>query len=307
MFGAKKLVSFGNYAGHEGPVELKLYVFNYSNQGIKITSTHNHLDSYTVLSQLPISILPGENKVLRVSFSPSNEGEYQDLLTLNYDNDDNSRRIAIQVELEGIWDEEIPSVFFNPENGATNVNPATSIQVSFDEPVRKVLGAEILDVDIPNLFDFQQDNYLGNNINFSGTINDEKTLITIFPESQLSENQQYYIELFANRIEDYDGNIISNEEVSYFTTGLAIGNNELLEAEIQIFPNPFQDKLSLRFPNDDVRRCVIYDLTGECVLEKISESDKLNIETRSLKSGMYLLRIIPENSLPVSTYKIIKK
>ncbi len=307
MFGSEKNISFGNYAGHEGPKEILIYVNNYSMQGIKITSTYNHLNEYAVTTQLPVSIMPGVSEIIKVIFEPLDTGEYEDILTLNYDFDDNSKRIAIQVNLEGVWDEEIPSVFFDPDNGSINIDPNTAILVTFDEPVRKILGDEILNEDIPNLFHFHKDNYLGENIEFSGIINDDKTVITIYPDNQLLEEQQYYIEMLANRIEDFDGNIITNAEVSYFTTGLIIGTNEEAIHTTRIFPNPFHDQLNIRLIDKRERKFILYDLTGECVLNLVSASDNIILETGNLNPGMYFLRVSENASDIRETFKMIKK
>jgi hypothetical protein len=68
---------------------------------IRITSSHNHLADYWLVTQLPLSLAPGEEANIIVNFLPQGTGEFNDVLTLNYDNADTSQRIARQIVLTG--------------------------------------------------------------------------------------------------------------------------------------------------------------------------------------------------------------
>jgi len=307
MFSARDEISFGNYAGHSGPKETYLYVFNNSNQEINITSTHNHLGDFIVSDIFPLSIDPGNSEIVIVAFEPTEEGDYSDVLTLNYDNDNMGRRIAIQVNVHGIWDEEIPTVFFDPVHGSINVQPNSTIAVSFDEPVRKVFGTEIQHSDIPNIVTLHKEDYNGAVVNFTGTINDEKTVITIVPEYQLLEEQQYYVELKAYRVEDYDANIVTHAEISYFKTGLLISVDEMTGTKSSCHPNPFSDELTLAFADATFRNIKILDITGRAVFEYTSDGASTTIHAEPLKQGIYLIKIFTPATGDIEVFKIVKR
>ena len=62
--------------------------------------------------------------------------------------------------------------------------------------------------------------FLGEPVPYAGSINPEKTLITLVPEETLEENKQYYVILKGELIKSYTGNIIQYDEECYFTTGI---------------------------------------------------------------------------------------
>ncbi len=286
-------MSFGNYEGYSGGKELILYITNNSDNDINITSTHNHLPEYYVTTYLPLNIPPDTCSILTLIFEPTEEGEYNDLLTINYDNADDTRRIARQVKLFGIWEPDFPSVFFDPENGSVNVDPGSALIVSFDEPVRKVWGAPIQNTDIPIIFELREDNNTGTVVSFTGIISEDKMQITIFPDNTLKNDQQYYLELHKNRIEDFDGNIINYAEVCYFTTGNTTSILEINLDKVLVIPNPFSELTSILIDNKDNLevRLAIYDIVGNIVIQDNFNGDIYKLSSEQLDKGVYLLKI----------------
>jgi hypothetical protein len=74
------------------------------------------------------------------------------------------------------------------------------------------------------------------------------------------------------------------------------------EKKIQIFPNPFQAKLSLRldFAYSDNLEAWLYDITGRVVRRLKAEqngSNFLELDTKTLVSGMYILHLRTERSV----------
>ncbi|MEA3477390.1 MAG: aryl-sulfate sulfotransferase [Bacteroidota bacterium] len=304
-------LSFGNFAGYDNAKEMYLFINNNSGNVIDITSSHNHLTEYEVLTELPISIFPNTSTMITIAFAPYEPGIYTDVLTLNYDNFDNTRRIARQLTLNGLLEDEIPSVFFIPENGAANIDPATAIQIIFDEPVRKAGGNEILDEDIPDIIILKKDDREGEAIAFSGVISEDKMIITINPDFVLEEEQQYYVELMAETVEDFDGNIIEFAEGSFFTTGMAIGMVEHPKKNMQVYPNPCSGVLHLRVTRYALRVTSIdlFEISGRKIRRLDEEMQGPGVYEKSydlsdLPEGVYFIRLQAGDELMMK--KIVK-
>ncbi len=72
-----------------------------ANDTITITSSHNHLEDFWMVTPLPITLAPGQETDIIMNFQPEGTGEFIDVLTLNYDNADTTERIARQIVLTG--------------------------------------------------------------------------------------------------------------------------------------------------------------------------------------------------------------
>ncbi len=304
LFTTFRELSFGNFAGYSSPKENYLYVHNQSADTVKITSVHHHLDEYELITELPFKINPGESGVMKIKFLPGHNGVFNDRFTLNCDNENNTRRIARQLDLLGVFDDNIPTVFIDPDQGSVDVDPATLIQIIFDEPVRKVGGDEILTSSIPDLVNFRQENFLGESIGFEGMINEEKTLITLIPNQLLDENQQYFVRLKDDRIEDYDGNKIENSEISYFKTGTVTTSTNQSFTEMEVVPNPFTDKIRIETTADETIMCQIFDITGHCWTTVYLTKQITEIITHHFPKGIFLVRTTTKNAQ--QTRKIVK-
>lgn len=71
-------------------------------------------------------------------------------------------------------------------------------------------------------------------------------------------------------------------------------NNTLTEA--QIFPNPFSDFLYLKFQKEERRRIFLFNMNGKLVYDVVENSHQIVIPRKDLKSGIYLIEILGENS-----------
>jgi len=306
VFETQEQLSMGNFAGYSGSKENLLYIYNTSSEIIRISSVHNHLPEYEVLSEFPISIFPNSYTVITVLFHANVEGEYVDRFTLNSDNEDTTQRIARQLEVYGIYDEDVPSVFFIPSHGSVNISPQTEIIIDFDEPVIKTFGGEILNEEIPSLIDLRENNKDGQEISFSGIINEEKTRIIITPDQALDENQQYYILLKRGQISDFEGNVINLDEESYFTTGLIINiDNKRLQG-VYIFPNPFNERINIRNISQSDYSIQVYDVRGQLISSSEYSGCRFEINLSSVTNGIYFIRILNKKSGESMVYKTIK-
>lgn len=72
---------------------------------------------------------------------------------------------------------------------------------------------------------------------------------------------------------------------------------DLEKSNIKIFPNPVNDNLFINLPNVDIEISV-YSIEGKLILEKLKPLTlNYQLDVSSLKSGLYLLRIINKNNI----------
>jgi len=292
FFSTQENIQFGNCVDNNGPKEYLLQITNNYSSAIQITSVYNHLQANFFTGNLPVTILAGSSVQLPIFFDPGPEGIYDDILTLNYDNFGNTRRIARQVQLHGLKDLDLPSLQFNPENGSENVDPYTEIVVTFSEPVRKIFGQELTDADVPGLFTFKRSNLFGNTISFHGTVSEDKTIITIVPDIVLDPEQQYFIQQLPNKLSDYQGNVIDYSDYCFFTTGVLTGTPvTVVPSGIVIYPNPFRDHLILKSPEHMISGIEIFSEEGRLVYTGKIDASVTSIDSREFPAGLLTLRI----------------
>ena len=110
--------------------------------------------------------------------------------------------------------------------------------------------------------------------------------------------------LYANPT-DQMGYGIPNFEDAYnavITLGI---QDQLLEKQFALYPNPISDKLNISFPkNVNNAQVALYNVLGKKVFErKISSSDNiLNLE--GLSTGMYIVTI--ESDKKINSFKVVK-
>jgi hypothetical protein len=290
-FTSQEKIDFGNYLDISNPKEYLLQITNNYPSVIQINSVHNHLDHFYV-GNLPLTIQPGAAVQMKVYFNPDQEGNYEDILTLNYDNYGNTRRIARQVKLFGLREPDLPSLAFEPENLSIDVDPYTEIVATFSEPVKKIFGQEIQDSDVPGLFILKKSNLFGNNIAFHGTVSEDKTVITIIPDEPLDGNQQYFVQQLPNKLADYQGNIIDYSDYSFFTTGDPVGYPEPVDqAPLSIYPNPVEDILTITSETIKIIKVEIYSADGRIISEGSFDQHIIRLSSAHFPAGLLMIRI----------------
>jgi len=306
MFSAQDQVSFGNYGGQDAK-EYQLQVTNHFTQSIQITSAYNQNPENFYAEGLPLVLAPGASKSIRLYFQPGEEGTYEDILTLNYDNAGNTRRVARQVKLSAVWDPELPVVTFDPANGSLGFDPAGAIEVSFSEPVSKIFGIPLTDQDVPNLFYLRQNNLFGTDVGFHGTVSADKTRITVIPNDTLDPGQQYYIQLIPNKIQDSDGNVVTYSDFSFFITGTGVGIAENRGTDdVRVYPNPSKDFFTIA-SGQKITKVEIFS-AEMCLLTSMGTSDRIVVvDASAFPNGMYQLMVRLENGMLVSRSIIVLK
>jgi hypothetical protein len=65
--------------------------------------------------------------------------------------------------------------------------------------------------------------------------------------------------------------------------------------DIEIFPNPASDKITIFSLNCNILEVEIYDLTGTCLYRNLNtDSNRIDLETDNLSKGMYVLKVRDE-------------
>jgi hypothetical protein len=112
-----------------------------------------------------------------------------------------------------IVDTEAPVATFEPANGATNVALAVVPTITFNEPIFKTNGSEVVNADLATLISLKDANET--NVGFDATINFSKTVITINPTITLSQSTTYTISVGS--VEDAAGNESLTQSASFTT------------------------------------------------------------------------------------------
>jgi len=119
----------------------------------------------------------------------------------------------------------------------------------------------------------------------------------------------YFMEEDFNTFYHTEEDLVANCEIDYCTEAIKISLGLLVEADyttihiedswedksMTVFPNPFNDYLTILFPNDcsqektDVK---IFDLTGKIILERnFQHKSSAVLQTDYLSAGTYIMRI----------------
>lgn len=110
------------------------------------------------------------------------------------------------------------AITIDPANGKTGVYLDTKITLTFNSAMREADGSSITNAEIPDIVTIRKGSSSGSRVDYTGTINSAKTVMTLTPSSLLEENTKYYVVVKAGTMIDEDDN--KNEgETFYFTTG----------------------------------------------------------------------------------------
>ncbi|MCZ4693573.1 T9SS C-terminal target domain-containing protein [Ancylomarina euxinus] len=85
----------------------------------------------------------------------------------------------------------------------------------------------------------------------------------------------------------------------------ATGIEDILDSSAQIYPNPVETEMVIKFASIEERTIRIFDLQGRLKLEKETTSTAERLNLSKFKSGMYLMKV--QSVSGSFTYKIIKK
>ena len=111
-------------------------------------------------------------------------------------------------------DVEAPTLTFSPLDSATGIADNTNITITFDEAIRNTDNSELTDTNVDSLITLKETNSSGSNIDFDATIDTDKKIITINPDSDFSSAQVIYVAIGAT-VEDSSDNAISASNITF--------------------------------------------------------------------------------------------
>jgi len=204
-------------------------------------------------------------------------------------------------------DEEAPTLVITPQDSATDVSTLSVLTFTFDEPVKLASGEEITPDNISEIVMLKKTDFEGEDVNYSGTMNDERTIITVQPDT-LIILQQYYIEVVGGSVADDAGNTMDESQTSIFTTmdDTGIGEDNLSDM-IKIFPNPHKGKITLELDISGSKNIQVMDAYGKLVysIEDVNDpSYKIDISNEP--NGIYLIRVFLKEQNQTIDLKTIK-
>jgi hypothetical protein len=101
-----------------------------------------------------------------------------------------------------------------------------------------------------------------------------------------------------------DDNGCSSVAVVSMVIEACTGINELLGANLQVYPNPFSSQLNLMLDGATPSTINITDLTGREVASEVTGSGKVTLDLGNLASGFYLVKVKAQGQ--TSTIKVMK-
>ncbi len=128
-------------------------------------------------------------------------------------------------------DDSAPIPVFSPSDDEDNVATDTEIWIVFDEPIFLDDGEPIYNEDIKDLIELRRDRSKGRHVSYTGTLQGDNQSIKLIPEYELIEDEDYYIILLDEVIEDRDGNE-NDKIISQFRTG----ETQKRDWDIDIYP-----------------------------------------------------------------------
>ena len=93
-------------------------------------------------------------------------------------------------------------------------------------------------------------------------------------------------------------NIIESEGV------IVAGISEIKNNKIKVYPNPFNDYITISIGNDKLSEVSITDIVGKVVVNKKYFDETFKIDLSTLSTGTYIVTI--KNNNTVTTEQIIK-
>ena len=89
------------------------------------------------------------------------------------------------------------------------------------------------------------------------------------------------------------------------TNGLSIVEFENTELDLNIYPNPMSDEISLTIPENEIVSIIIFDILGKLIAKDSLTRAKSSMSVRSLSQGIYIAKL--ESGGISKTIKLIKE
>ncbi len=135
-------------------------------------------------------------------------------------------------------------------------------------------------------------------VNGNVLIKDNNALILTSPNGT-----QYKI-----TVDDY-GNLTTEAVVSTNSVDSLSSLETIVDADVEIYPNPTQSKISVNINKTDLSdvNVELYDIKGKLVFMQNFNSSQFDCNINNLSKGTYIVRIKDSNNKIIATSQIIKK
>ncbi|QYJ68078.1 choice-of-anchor I family protein [Flavobacterium litorale] len=118
--------------------------------------------------------------------------------------------------MDGVDDTTAPLAILTPANEANFVAVDGTLEIAFNEPVRLINDTPITDANAASVVELRLDDADGMAVPFTTTY--ANNTITIMPTVNLMNNQQYYVALLGNTVEDMSDNAVTDTQAATFNT-----------------------------------------------------------------------------------------
>lgn len=109
-----------------------------------------------------------------------------------------------------------PVVTVLPIDQSTNISVNTQPTIAFNEPVRLISNAPLNTANAATVVTLRLNDVNGTLVPFTATYTNQT--ITIIPNATLLNNQQYYVALLPNVVEDFSDNAVATTQSAQFST-----------------------------------------------------------------------------------------
>ena len=107
-----------------------------------------------------------------------------------------------------------PTETWNPANSATGIAVDSNITLTFNEAIRNIDDTVLTDTNVDSLITLKTTNSSGSDIAFNATIDSDKKIITVNPDSDFSNEQVIYVAM-GSSVEDDANNAISASSATF--------------------------------------------------------------------------------------------
>ena len=200
--------------------------------------------------------------------------------------------------------DETSDITYSPKNAATNVKLDAKITITFDEAMEIYDGDSISNADIDDFVELRKSSSSGSTVAYTATINSAKTIITIDPDSLLTQDTRYYVIIDKNSIRDNDGNGNTAQSI-YFNTGDDIENVTTTYSPANGATTvPVNTSITIAFSDDVVRYSNGATISTsdsylkDCLMFKKTNSSGDSVSySVSINSSKKIITIIPNSNL----------
>ncbi len=205
-----------------------------------------------------------------------------------------------------------PTITVFPENNATQLPLNTNITLTFSESVKLLNNQAVTPNSIDSIITFKFENAAGQNIDFSGTINADSTVITLIP-SQLEFNKNYFVAIGASLQGEHNNTIlpanITFSTIAYptvdFSPAHQDSNIDLSAKIILTFSEPVRMFNNQAITSQDIKNSLIFkknNANGENVAFS-GEIDGTNQIITLTADSIFAYQQIYYVEIPASTFE----